>query len=212
MRAMLQGILFTRFDIKLGPIAEAMFPENFINQALVFELSFRIWTGSGMLNLSEAKGFTYTFYDTVNFFGCTWFDEDKGLGNFGITAFFSKEDSEIIAPNSDIFKEELQKCAQQIISGQTIQSALENLFKKLNIVINKLSQEGKAEEKIDINEIKELLDILKSLSDAIDNINNFNLRLLLKGLLDKLSERIIKISINLLGEKKTIDLIKSTLI
>ena len=89
---------------------------------------------------------------------------------------------------------------------------MENLFKKLNIIINKLSQEGKAEEKIDINEIKELLDILKSLSDAIDNINNFNLRLLLKGLLDKLSERIIKISINLLGEKKTIDLIKSTLI
>lgn len=208
---MLQGILFTRFDIKLGPIAEAMFPENFINQATLFELSFRIWTGSGMLNLSEAKGFTYTFYDSVNFFGCTWFDEDEKIGNYGITAFFSKEDSEIIAPNSDSYKAIMEKASKKIVNGASISTTLKELFEETNAFMRQLAETPKAEVHVSVNDFKEIIKLLKEFVVVVDKVNDFNLRLVLKNILDTLSEKIILLGRKLLKEDELYSLMKMLL-
>lgn len=170
---MLQGIILTKFDYKLGPVAEYTYPQNFLDQATLFDLSFRIWTGAGLLDLSEAKGFTYLTFEQINAFGLTIFDKTQKYGNFGITCLFAKGASSIIVPNLDKFKEILQRHNEELKNGQSIEVVFESLFTAMSNALKEVTSE-KPKVKIDTDTLKnefyvllsELYELKKTLNDT----------------------------------------------
>ena len=173
---LLQGIILTKFDYKLGPVAEYTYPQNFLDQATLFDLSFRIWTGAGLLNLSEAKGFTYLTFEQINAFGLTIFDKTQKYGNFGITCLFTKGDSSIIVPNLEKFKGILQKHNEELKDGQPVETVFESLFTAMSNALKEITSE-KTKAKTDADTIKnefyillsELYELKKTLNDTSYN-------------------------------------------
>jgi len=169
---LLQGIILTKFDYKLGPVAEYTYPQNFLDQATLFDLSFRIWTGAGLLDLSEAKGFTYLTFEQINAFGLTIFDKTQKYGNFGITCLFTKEDSSVIVPNLEKFKGVLQKHNDELKNGQPVEAVFERLFTALSSTLEEVTS-GKTEEKVDVDIIKnEFYILLSELYELKKTLNN----------------------------------------
>ena len=172
---MLQGIIMTRFDFKLGPVAEYTYPQKFIDEVSLFDLSFRIWTGAGMLDLSEAKGFTYLTFEQVKAFGLTIFDKMSDYGNYGVTCLFAKDDSSIIVPNIDKFKKVLQKNNEVLKSGKPVETVFANLFTEMSTLFKEItSAKPKLETNTDAlkNEFYMLLSELYSLKKLLSTLGD----------------------------------------
>jgi len=91
---MLKGVLLVKFDYKLGPIAEAMFPEGFIPHERLWNVALDVWTSSGAKDLSEAKGCTQALFHDLGMVACTYFGEAKEVGHYALTVFFDSKSSD----------------------------------------------------------------------------------------------------------------------
>ncbi|MHA1721698.1 MAG: hypothetical protein ACTSXW_01340 [Candidatus Baldrarchaeia archaeon] len=88
---MLKGVLLVKFDYKLGPIAEAMFPEGFIPHEKLWNVALDVWTSSGAKDLSEAKGCTQALFHNLGMIACTYFGEAEKVGHYALTVFFDSK-------------------------------------------------------------------------------------------------------------------------
>ncbi|MGQ4832913.1 MAG: hypothetical protein ACP6IS_03310 [Candidatus Asgardarchaeia archaeon] len=183
---MLYGIIITRFDLKIGPLAEYVFPKNFISEGELFDLSFRIWTGAGFLNLSEAKGTFYQAYSNYKFFGVSRFDNHTELGAYAITCLFSEEDSSVIVANLKEIEEILNKANERLQNGEDPEKVLEETFTLVSDAVNKMKEKEEKKKELskeitmDKRKIKENLEValanIKVLKNHLQNINDENVK------------------------------------
>lgn len=167
---MLHGIIITRFDLKIGPLAEYVYPKDFMGEGELFDLSFRIWTGAGFLNLSEAKGFTYQTYNPHKKFGITIFDTTDTLGTYAITCLFSEDDSALIVPNIRKFQDVISKANEKIKDGKMPESVLEELYTQLVELYNEIKERSLAPREVKMLPQEKRQKLVNGLSVVFSNI------------------------------------------
>lgn len=188
---MLKGVLLVRFDSKLGPIPEGMFPQDFIDRSKVPEITMQIWAN---LPKAGSSGCTLVHFSKINLFGCLLYDEDSNLGSYCIASFF---DSDAVAKIWGRF-EDIKKL-MEIINGKIkerlpVQTALQELYKNIMKIITRPVISGVLKDNI-YSTFKEVFENLVHLISTIRNIKDEDTKKKLIKEVENLSESLLTLSI-----------------
>ncbi|MHA1506984.1 MAG: hypothetical protein ACTSR0_07420 [Candidatus Asgardarchaeia archaeon] len=158
---MLRGIMITLFDFKIGPIPKVVYPNNFLgSSSIVYDTCIRIWTTLGIINLDEAVGVKYTYLSNVEMFVCVYFDKSNGK-TYGIAAFFSKEDANVIVANISRFEALIKRHKIDLNKGDDeLVNDARNIFVKLDAFYRNISGEILPVEKFKDEVYKKIRDFI----------------------------------------------------
>lgn len=188
---MLKGVLLVRFDSKLGPIPEGMFPHDFIDKSKIPEISMQIWANYPR---TDESGFTMVHFNRVNLFGCLLYDNDEKLGSYSIVSFFEPNAVNEIWGKFEDIKKLMEIVNKKIKEDLNIQVALQELYKNLMKITEKpIVSEVLGDDVYSV--FKDVFENMSGLISTIKNINDDDLKERLLQEAEKLSESLLTLSI-----------------
>ncbi|MHA1596853.1 MAG: hypothetical protein ACTSWV_04440 [Candidatus Asgardarchaeia archaeon] len=201
---MLRGIMITLFDFKIGPIPKVVYPNNFLGSpSIVYDTCVRIWTTLGIINLEEAIGVKYTYLSNVDMFVCVYFNKSDGK-TYGIAAFFSKEDANVIVANVSKFEVLIKAHKIDINKGEDeLINDAQNIFVDLDSLCRNIYGEILPTEKTKDEVYKKIRDFLSYYYITTRNIENTDPETYrkLKPYLDTLFESFSEIAEMIIGKE-----------
>ncbi|MHA1583391.1 MAG: hypothetical protein ACTSYM_12965 [Candidatus Baldrarchaeia archaeon] len=205
---MLKGVLLVRFDYKLGPVAEAMFPEGFIPRERLWNAALDVWVSSGAKDLSEAKGCTQALFHDLGMIACIYFGEVEKTEYYAIAAFFDSKKSDqawhMLREVEEILKDGINKLRDNMppdIVAENIYYFIGNLIAKKRF--------AKAPAHV-IVMFRDLFSTLSALIDIISVLDEKSKRLLLP-IVEAHIERLAELALFLGGREVVRDLIRSVM-
>jgi len=188
---MLKGVLLVRFDSKLGPIPEGMFPHDFIDKSKIPEISMQIWANYPR---TDESGFTMVHFNRVNLFGCLLYDNDEKLGSYSIVSFFEPSAVNEIWGKFEDIKKLIEIVNKKIKEDLNIQVALQELYENLMKITAKPIVSEVLEDDV-YSVFKDVFENISGLISTIKNISDDDLKERLLQEAEKLSESLLTLSI-----------------
>jgi len=187
----LKGVLLVRFDSKLGPIPEGMFPQDFIDRNKIPEITMQIWA-----NLPKAGGNGYTLvnFNKINLFGFLLYDEDGNLGPYCIASFFDSDAVAEIWGRFEDIKKLMEIINNKIKEKLPVQVALQELYENIMKIITRPIISGVLKDNV-YSTFKEVFENLAYLISTIKNIKDEDIKKKMIEKVKNLSENLLTLSI-----------------
>jgi len=205
---MLKGVFLVRFDYRLGPIAEAIFPEGFIPRERLWNMALDIWVRSGAKDLSEAKGCTQALFHDLGMVAFIYFGEVGKDKHYALAAFFdSKKTNQTWHMLEDV-KEILKDGINRLKNNVPPERVVEDVYNFIgNLVAKRMFVRVPAHVFI---MFRDLFNSLSSLIDIISNLDEKSKELILPTL-EAHVERLAELALFLGGREVVRDLIRSVM-
>lgn len=207
---MLKGSLLVRFDYKLGPVAEAMFPEGFIPREKLWNIALDVWVSSGAKDLSEAKGCVQTLFPDLSMISCIFFGKTKGIEHYALAVFFDSKSggNERIWQMQKAVEEILKNGLNRLEDGISPEVVVKEIYYNVG---NLLVKKRVSEVPVYVYDMfRNVFDTLSELIDVVTSLDN-RFKSMMLSVLERHVERLAELALFLGGRKAVRELVKKVM-
>nr|MDO8061943.1 hypothetical protein [Candidatus Freyrarchaeum guaymaensis] len=131
-----RGIMLIRFDYALGPVAEELFPKNFIPNELLWSMSLDIWMTLGTKSMEKGYN-TIVFLRDVGMFAYVVSGGSRGEEEtpYIITAFFEPKDIGVVWNVKDEILRVLSGKLSSIRDGKESENAVREAYDEITRIL-----------------------------------------------------------------------------
>jgi len=207
---MIKGALLVKFDYKLGPVAEVMFPEGFIPREKLWNIALDVWVSSGAKDLSEAKGCVQTLFLDLGMMACIFFGKTKEVEHYALAVFFESksESNEQIWQMQNAIEEILKNGLNKLGDGTPPKVVVKEVYYNVgNLVAKKRVLEAPM---YVYDMFRSVFNTLSELIEVVTNLDN-ELKNMILPILERHTERLAELALFLGGRKAIRELVKKVM-
>jgi hypothetical protein len=207
---MLKGVLLIKFDYKLGPIAEAMFPEGFIPREKLWNMALDVWVSSGAKDLSEAEGCVQTLFPDLGMIACIFFGKTKEVEHYALAVFFESKSksNEQIWQMQNTVEEILKNGLNKLGNGASPEIVVKEVYYNVGNLIAKRRVSDAPMYVYDM--FRSVFDTLSELIDLVTSLDTQSKDIIMP-VLERHVERLAELALFLGGRKAVRELVKKVM-